>query len=100
MSAQAGSKQMRGVDGNSSAKLAAKELLALPWSKVANIVRVPLASTTSHVDFKIDYPTPPLLGETVDLHVSLTSNEDEVSWGMYFICCSSCRFISVGAGRI
>lgn len=59
-------------------KMGAKDLLAQPWARVYNVLRVPLASTTSHVDFKLSHPSPPLLGETLDLDVTVTSNEDEV----------------------
>ena len=59
-------------------RLPVAALAALPWQQLYNVLRVPLASTSSHVDFDLQHATPALLGERLNILLTLTSNEDKV----------------------
>lgn len=59
-------------------RLPVAQLAALPWHQLYSVLRVPLASTSSHVDFSLEHSLPALLGERLDVLLTLTSNEDKV----------------------
>jgi hypothetical protein len=62
-------------------RLPVAQLAALSWHQLYNVLRVPLASTSSHVDFSLEHSSPALLGERLDVLLTLTSNEDKVRNG-------------------